>query len=67
MTTQRLIRWPELQMKVGKSRTTIWREEREGRFPRRIQTGKNIVAWLESEIDDWIKARCSESEKGGRV
>ena len=52
--SNRFIRFPELQRKVGKSRTTVWRDEREGLFPARRRTGKNSVGWLESEVDDWI-------------
>ncbi len=50
----------ELCRLLGKSRTTIWRWERDGRFPKRIQTGANSVAWLLQEIRDWIAARAAE-------
>jgi prophage regulatory protein len=56
-----LLRFPGVQVKTGGlSRTTIWRLEREGLFPkRRLLTGK-IVAWDEAEIDDWIKSRSQD-------
>jgi hypothetical protein len=28
--------------------------ERAGQFPRRVQVGPNRVAWLASEIEEWI-------------
>jgi prophage regulatory protein len=46
-------------------RTTVWRLEKAGQFPRRRQIGSGIVGWLESEIDDFIRSRPvvgSESE-----
>ena len=53
-----LLRFPSVQVKTGGlSRTTIWRLERDGLFPkRRLLTGK-IVAWDEAEIDEWIRSR----------
>ena len=57
----KLLRFPGVQVKTGGlSRTTIWRLERDGLFPkRRLLTGK-IVAGDEAEIDDWITSRSQE-------
>jgi len=41
------------------SRTTVWRMERAGDFPRRRQLSPGRVAWLESEIQQWIAARAA--------
>ena len=43
--------------RVGMSRTTIWREERQGRFPRRIQLSRNRIGWLSSEVLSWMEAK----------
>lgn len=43
--------------KTGLSDSTIWREEREGRFPQRVQISPNRVGWYEDEINDWIESR----------
>ena len=53
----RLIRSPELVKKVGLSRVTIWRMERNGQFPRRRRIGPGSVGWLEREVDEWIDSR----------
>ena len=42
---------------VPYSRSHIWRLEQEGSFPKRIKIGQNRVAWLASEIDEWIEAK----------
>jgi prophage regulatory protein len=43
--------------RVKMSRTTVWRMENRGEFPRRRQIGGGVVGWLESEVDQWIRAR----------
>ena len=58
----RIIRKPELFEKIGLSDATIWRMERAGRFPKRVQLGGNSVGWLESEISQWISDRAAERE-----
>lgn len=42
---------------TGLSRTTIWRQEREGKFPRRIKISERAVGWLKSDILNWLKDR----------
>ena len=50
----------ELLQIVPFSRQHILRLEKRGRFPRRIRLGENRVAWLRSEIEEWIAARVAE-------
>jgi prophage regulatory protein len=42
---------------TGLSRTTIWRAERGGHFPRRRQLTPGRVGWLASEVEAWMSAR----------
>jgi len=53
-TPDRLIRREELQQMVPVSDTTLWRWERDGKFPKRITLSRNVVAWRLSEIQEWI-------------
>ncbi len=46
---------------TGLSRTTLWRLERRGDFPRRIRLSPNSTGWLESEIEQWIESRPRKS------
>ena len=39
------------------SRSTRWRLERDGKFPRRRQLSANAVGWLRSEVEAWIASR----------
>ncbi len=51
----KLLKIRELEAKTGLDHVTIWRLEREGRFPRRRTITCRAVRWVESEIDQWIK------------
>jgi prophage regulatory protein len=53
----RIIRERECEQKTGTSRSTRWRLEREGGFPKRGRISPGCVGWLESEINDWIAAK----------
>jgi prophage regulatory protein len=39
------------------SRTTRWRLEQLGEFPRRRKISKNRIGWVDTEIMDWLKSR----------
>lgn len=53
----KLIRLPRLIEKIGGSRSWIYQEIAESRFPRPVKIGKRSSAWVESEIDEWIQQR----------
>ena len=53
----KLLRFPVVRERTGLSRSTIWRLERRGEFPRHHRIAPNVVAWLEEEISDWIDER----------
>ena len=52
-----IIRPRDVFKKVGLSRSTIWRMERQGHFPRRVSLGAHAVGYIESEIDEWVATR----------
>ena len=43
----------------------IARLESVGKFPKRIQLGQNRVAWLQSEIEEWLDERIAKREAQG--
>jgi len=47
----------ELIEKIGLSRTTIWRMERQGNFPKRIHLSPRRVGWILEEVEEWIETR----------
>ena len=59
----RFIREPECKRITGLSRTTRWRLERAGLFPKRRQISPGgLIAWLESEIQEWLRERAEIGE-----
>ena len=42
------------------SDATIWRLERDNKFPKRLQIGPNSVAWIEAEVDEWIENKAAQ-------
>ena len=53
----RLLRFPAVHHRTGLSRSTIWRLERRGDFPKHRRISPNAVAWLEQEVVGWIRTR----------
>jgi predicted DNA-binding transcriptional regulator AlpA len=43
--------------KTGLSRTTIWRLERIGNFPKRIALSERRIGWKLKEIEEWLASR----------
>ena len=60
VTLDRIVREPECLNLTGLSRSTRWRREREGTFPKRRRLGPNCSGWLLSEILEWIEARAPQ-------
>lgn len=58
------IRLPEVRRRTGLGKTTIYDWMKEGRFPKSLHLGGNIVVWVESEIDAWLEAKVATREGG---
>jgi prophage regulatory protein len=61
----RLITRAELRSIVPYTPQHILRLEKRGLFPRRVQVGANRVAWLLSEVEEWVAARVAERKRLG--
>lgn len=44
------------------SANRLWRLEREGKFPRRVNITAGRIGWIASEIDAWIDQRIAERD-----
>lgn len=60
---KRMLKLAEVKHKVPLSRTQIYVQISQGRFPRPINIGMRAVAWLESDIDAWIEERAAASKR----
>lgn len=49
---RRIIRLPEVLTRTGLCASTVYRQEKQGKFPRRVRLGVNSVGWFEDEVDD---------------
>jgi len=58
----RFLTWPEVHALVRLSRTTVWRIERLGEFPKRRRISRGRVAWREAEILAWIRGTCTPDD-----
>lgn len=47
----------QVQQLTGISRSTLWREERAGRFPPRVRITENRIGWEEAEVLAWIEGK----------
>ncbi|WP_370557378.1 AlpA family transcriptional regulator [Edwardsiella tarda] len=56
-----LIRLSEVQRRTGYSKAWIYRLLKENRFPQSVKIGARSIAFVESEVDDWINQRIAES------
>lgn len=59
-TKTRLLRFNEVIERTGKSRSVIYVLVNKGEFPTPVRLGAKSVAFVESEIETWIKARLSD-------
>ena len=49
-----ILRLPQVKIKVGLSRSSIYSAVADKRFPQPVRLGARAVGWLESEVDDWV-------------
>ena len=51
---QQILRRPELETKLGLSRSTIYALMSKGQFPRPIKLGCRAVGWRSIDIEKWL-------------
>lgn len=59
--SKNLIRLPEVQQRTGYSKSGIYKLLSQSRFPKPVKIGIRAIAFIESEIDEWINQRIAES------
>ena len=53
----RLIRRKEVQAKTGLGASSIYAMMQQGIFPKAVNISERRVAWIESDVDQWISER----------
>ena len=58
----RLIKLKEVMDCTGLGRSTIYNYIADATFPKPVSLGARAVAWVESEVQDWILERIEERD-----
>ncbi|EOD3173165.1 helix-turn-helix transcriptional regulator [Citrobacter freundii] len=57
----KFIRLSEVQRRTGYSKAWLYRLMSQKKFPTSVKIGSRSIAFIESEIDEWINQRIAES------
>lgn len=63
MTEYNLLRVREVMKKIGFKRSWVYVQMSLGKFPRPVKIGSRSIAWVESEINEWIAAHIKKREE----
>ena len=58
------LRLPQVKARTAMSRATIYALQKAGKFPRAVALGPRSVAWVSTEIEEWITERIAASRRG---
>ncbi|MCL6721624.1 AlpA family transcriptional regulator [Klebsiella sp. T2.Ur] len=61
--TKYFIRLSEVQRRSALGKAWIYKLISQGKFPKPVKIGSRAIAFVESEVDDWINQRIEESRK----
>lgn len=53
-------RLPAVVKRLGRSKTSIYRDIAAGAFPRPIRLGLRAIGFVRAEIDDWLAQRVAQ-------
>ncbi|TDV88315.1 AlpA family transcriptional regulator [Halomonas alkaliantarctica] len=59
----RLIKLKDVMYITGLARSTVYKYIADGIFPKPVSLGERNVAWVESEIQDWIFAKIAQRDE----
>ena len=64
MNTEKFVREPERREITGVPTSTWYEMMDKGQAPTPVKLGLRAVAWVASEIDEWIQQRIAERDGG---
>ena len=62
MSTLALIRLCDVMNKTGVKRAWIYKLMKKNEFPQAVKLGSRSVAWVESEVDEWISSKINQRD-----
>ncbi len=63
----KFLRLKEVMAITALSRSSIYKFMSEERFPQTISLGDRAVAWLESEVEEWMEEKLQHRELNGNA
>ncbi len=63
----RILRVREVCLMTGLSRTTLWRLEKVGMFPKRMKLARQAVGWSWNQITKWLSSKDENNYQEGVV
>ena len=61
----KVLRLPEVIVRVGLKRASIYQRIQTGSFPKPVPLGPRAVGWLEHEVEAWL-TECVQKRRGNR-
>lgn len=61
--SQSFIRLSEVLCRIHLSKAWVYKLIAQDKFPKPVKIGSRAIAFVESEVDDWINKRIEESRK----
>lgn len=61
--TPHILRLPDVEARVGLSRSQLYLLMGEGKFPKSISLSARAVGWVNHEVDAWIAQRITQSRQ----
>ena len=59
----RFLKLKEVMALTALSRSSIYKFMEESRFPKSVSLGDRAVAWVESEVEEWMNERLSQRDE----
>ncbi|NOH84670.1 AlpA family transcriptional regulator [Vibrio sp. 03-59-1] len=63
----RFLRLKEVMALTGLGRSSIYKFMDENTFPKSVPLGGRAVAWVESEIEDWMSERLNKRDNSAQA
>jgi prophage regulatory protein len=61
--SENILRLPQVRIRVGLSRSSIYAAIAKGSFPEPVRLGPRAVGWLESEVTAWVLQQIERSRR----
>jgi prophage regulatory protein len=57
----KILRLPDVLQHCGLSRSSLYAQVAEGKFPKPVKISTRSVGWVESDLNDWVQSRIKDA------